>query len=189
VAFDTLLSDYDTALAVVVPSEYGWAVVGCSLDALGTVQSRAEVALTAGTTYWVVVTAQYRFGDPVPGTLVLRAEEVVPLEVSAHVVGPVTLQRNGLSYVDVVLSCSRPASAGVQVRLLQRQGEQVLVGDGSASTWDCGPQTALRVLVFGDPAGTFRPGPAQVQLSAVADSLEVRRTSSHQQDVRLRYGG
>jgi hypothetical protein len=188
IAFDTLASDYDTALAVVVPNELGWGVVGCSTDALGTVQSRVEVPVTRGTTYWVVVTAQFRFDRAVPGTAVLGAEEVVPLEVSASSTGTVTLLRNGLSYVDVVLTCSRPAAAGVRVRLLQRSGERVLVGDGSASTGDCGAATPLRVLVFPDPAGPFRAGPAQVQLVAEAESREVRRSSSHQQDVRIRPG-
>ena len=190
VAIDTLGSGYDTQLSVlqVDPAEEGRLhEVACNQDALGGEQSRVELDLRAGASYLVLVTSQDSFGDYGSGHLVLNAAEITPLVVTVAAAAEGVVSRDGLAFVDVTVTCSRPANGGVGVRLSQQAGDRVVRGDGSSAVPECGPTPLTRrVPVFPSEVGGFRPGPVSAVATGEATSLEVTVETVHSFGVRLR---
>ena len=192
VAIDTFGSGYDTQLSVLQvdsADERYLHEIACNQDALGGQQSRVELDLRAGTSYLVLVTSQYRFGEYGSGHLVLNAAEITPLVVTVATAAEGLVTRDGLAFVGVTVTCSRPANGGVSVRLRQQTGDRVVAGHGSASVPDCGPTPVTRrVPVFPHDVGSFRAGPVSAVATGVATSLEVSAEDVRSSGVRLRAG-
>jgi len=74
VQIDTLGSNYDTILAVFTGSCVSPSQVACNDDAIPAVQSKLQLPVTAGTTYYILVTAYGRSG----GSLKLNITDVSP---------------------------------------------------------------------------------------------------------------
>jgi hypothetical protein len=107
--FDTMGSDYDTALAVYLDLD-GFPV-DCDEDALGTLQSRVELDVEAGRTYLIQVTAQYRFGPPTPGTLVFNADRITSFTLDLAVDPTAQLESRTAVWVSGTVAPSTPDRA------------------------------------------------------------------------------
>ena len=174
---DTFGSAYDTALSVYTGARGSLLALACNDNAEGTLQSRVRFNVTAGVTYYLMVSA---FAAGPGGPLVLNVKEGPPplsIDVSLFRFGSLSLT-SGAAEVTGSVSCSQPALAVITGQLVQRHGNTALSGHFSAVIF-CDGTSSWQASVFVPPA-MFRgraaallvAGPATVAANAFAFDFE-----------------
>jgi hypothetical protein len=171
-AADTFGSDYDTTLAVLGPDgNGGYEIIDCNDDTDSSVQSRVRLEAQGGVTYLFMVGA---FGGGPAGSLVFNLDTIpapVQLDLSVSVAGTGHFLKDGSAIVGLTVTCNIPASAWINVELVQQVGRFSVHGWGETSV-ECGPDpTHLSVAVVGE-GGKFAGGPATARVYGEAWSPE-----------------
>jgi hypothetical protein len=163
---NTLGSDYDTTLSVYTGTPGALTQIACNDDAAGSLQSRVRFDATAGETYFFMVGA---FGGGPGGNLTFNLDVAPPpleLGLTIDPTGSVVPSK-GVATISGTVTCSQPASVGVEGRMEQRVGRLLIHGFFSAFVECTPPATAWSATVEGEN-GLFVAGRAQVDAFAFA---------------------
>jgi hypothetical protein len=163
---NTLGSDYDTTLSVYTGTPGALTQIACNDDAAGSLQSRVRFDATAGETYFFMVGS---FGGGPGGNLTFNLDVAPPpleLGLTIDPTGSVVPSK-GVATISGTVTCSQPASVGVEGRMEQRVGRLLIHGFFSAFVECTPPATAWSATVEGEN-GLFVAGRAQVDAFAFA---------------------
>jgi hypothetical protein len=180
---NTFGSDYDTTLSAYTGTRGALNQVACNDDAAGTLQSRVRFDAAAGETYFLMVGS---FGSGPGGNLTFNLDVAPPpleLGLTIDPTGSV-VPSNGVATISGTVTCSQPASVGVEGRMEQRAGRLLIHGFFSAFVNCTPPATAWSATVEGEN-GRFGAGQAQVDAVAFAEEAFAEASAT----VRLRGSG
>lgn len=166
VRLSTVGSSYDTVLGVYAGPRSSLANIACNDDAV-VFQSAVQVDLTAGTTYFVSISACCSPGAQ-GGPTVLNVVSSGPLTASMALSEVTTGSASGRAYVSGTRKCSRPAAMWIGATLSQRLGQQVARGSREIFVPFCRWDAPFVVPVDSETALAFQSGPAVVTLTAAA---------------------
>ena len=163
----TIGSNYDTLLAVYSGSRSPRARLACNDDAVG-LQSAVRPDLTAGTRYWIAVSACCGGRDR-GGDLVLRLEEGNPASQLDVTVADVTAGAvSGRLLVSGTATCATPSVVSVRLAASQRVGAGVARGTGFRFLRFCSPEAReWLVRINSDTGWAFDTGEVALRLSAL----------------------
>ena len=162
-AADTFGSDYDTTLAVLVSDgSGGYDVIDCN-DDTDSLQSRVRFEAQGGVTYLFMAGA---FGGDPGGSLVFNLDSIpapVQLDLSVSVDDTGRFLKDGSAVIGLTVTCNIPASAWINVDLLQQVGRFSV--DGWAETsLECGPDPVHVSLAVLGEGGKFAGGRATARV-------------------------
>jgi hypothetical protein len=163
---NTLGSDYDTTLSVYTGTPGALTQIACNDDAAGSLQSRVLFDATAGETYFFMVGS---FGSGPGGNLTFNLDVAPPpleLGLTIDPTGSVVPSK-GVATISGTVTCSQPASVGVEGRMEQRVGRLLINGFFFAFVECTPPATAWSATVEGEN-GLFVAGRAHVDAVAFA---------------------
>jgi hypothetical protein len=163
---NTLGSDYDTTLSVYTGTPGALTQIACNDDVAGSLQSRVRFDATAGETYFFMVGS---FGGGPGGNLTFNLDVAPPpleLGLTIDPTGSVVPSK-GVAAISGTVTCSQPASVGVEGRMEQRVGRLLINGFFFAFVECTPPATAWSATVEGEN-GLFVAGRADVDAVAFA---------------------
>jgi hypothetical protein len=180
---NTLGSDYDTTLSVYTGTRGALTQIACNDDAAGSLQSRVRFDAAAGQTYFFMAGS---FASGQGGNLTFNVDVAPPaleLGLTIDPTGSVVASK-GVATISGTVTCSQPASVGVEGRMEQRAGRLLIHGFFFAFVDCTPPATAWNATVEGEN-GRFVAGRAQVDAVAFAEEAFAEASAT----VRLRGSG
>jgi hypothetical protein len=163
---NTLGSDYDTTLSVYTGTPGALTQIACNDDVAGSLQSRVRFDATAGETYFFMVGS---FGGGPGGNLTFNLDVAPPQVELGLTIDPTgsVVPSKGVATISGTVTCSQPASVGVEGRMEQRVGRLLINGFFFAFVECTPPATAWSATVEGEN-GLFVAGRADVDAVAFA---------------------
>jgi hypothetical protein len=182
---NTFGSDYDTTLSAYTGARGALTQIACNDDAAGSLQSRVRFDATAGQTFFFMVGS---FGSGPGGNLTFSVDVAPPALELGLTIDPTgsVVPSKGVATISGTVTCSQPASVGVEGRMEQRVGRLLIHGFFFAFVECTSPATAWSATVEGEN-GLFVAGRAQVDAFAFAFDEDVFAEASA--TVRLRGSG
>jgi len=167
--------------------------LGCgSFDGMG---ARLRFDAVAGTTYWIMVGANW--GMPGGPTVVTLAEAPPPFALGVKIAAASVVPSTGQATVSSTVTCSEPAYVSVSGRLSQHHAGVTIEGWFWSDAF-CEPgRNAAWTAVPGDGLGRFRgrsallftAGPAEAQVTASGSGWTTGDYDQETATVPLRLGG
>ena len=182
---NTLGSDYDTTLSAYTGTRGALTQIACNDDAAGSLQSRVRFDAAAGQTYFFMVGS---FASGPGGNLTFNVDVAPPpleLGLTIDPTGSVVPSK-GVATISGTVTCSQPASVGVEGRMEQRAGRLLIHGFFFAFVECTPPATAWSATVEGEN-GRFVAG--RVQVDAFAFAFDEDAFAEASATVRLRGSG
>jgi hypothetical protein len=124
-----------------------------------------EVRLLSGVNYYVAVSSCCDVSSPFGGQAVLRLYEAAPLTVRATMTGSSAGDVSGSAVLSGSYRCSNVGVIGISAVVRERLGGEVARGAAALNALCSSKSRRWTLVVDGEMARAFRPGPARVTLS------------------------